>query len=212
LTLFILFLDYKTSELKTEEESEIMARKTIYCVCVDNEYRILPLESLIQLRKLQYRHSLIWSARLSTGLFGLTNCPAGNRGPKALNEILLAIGDSGLQKLVSLGFITCPVCRPERISGFWGILQDTIQKKYGLTELTQFVDKRILPFDARRVEWEEIIPILGGWPNRLYIPERLKEDELMKLKSRIENIGYGLPAVGYYNRSTPERFTPYNLV
>jgi hypothetical protein len=153
----------------------------------------------------------VWSARLSTGLFGLTSCEPGNKGPKGYSEVILAMGDQGLKKLVELGFITCPACHPENIDGFWGTVQDTVQTKYGISTLEDFVDKRILPFDARRVEWEELLPVIGRVPNRLYIPKDLSDSDLRELNGSFANIGFALPPVGYYNPEVPERFTQYQI-
>ncbi|MDA2935799.1 hypothetical protein MYX06_01065 [Patescibacteria group bacterium AH-259-L05] len=193
-----------------------MARKDEYGVLINDRYDVLRLEDIARLQ----RHFRIWSARLSTGLLGKTNCPSGNKGPKGYSEVLLAIGDKGLRKLIELGFITCPVCHPENVAGFWDIIQDTVQEKYGIESLKNFVDKKLLPFDARRVIWEEIIPCIGDkWPSRLYVPENLSKHELIQFKIRLEKIedyflpGYrtNFPSIGYYNPDVPERFTPYQL-
>ena len=192
-----------------------MAKTDVYC-CIDSdrvnsEYRIINLETLMRFVRFQLPRPFIWSARLSTGLLGLTNCSAGNRGPKKYNEVLLAVGEVGLRKLVDLGFITCPVCRPENTAGFWNAVENEVKRKYAITTLDEFVDKAILPFDVRRIRWEELVPVLGQWPGRLYVPRGLQESELKELKSRIEVIGCGSPLVGYYNPETSERFTQYNL-
>lgn len=55
---------------------------------------------------------IVYSARISTGLFGRTDCVAGNRGPKDSKEVILAAGETGLVKLIELGFIPCDVCKP----------------------------------------------------------------------------------------------------
>lgn len=188
-----------------------MAKKDTYYVWVDGEYRLLDLKTLIQLVKLKPIRPFIWSARLSTGLVGLTSCSTGNRGPKRQNEVLLAIGNMGLCKLINLGFITCPACKPETTDGFWSAVKDVVQRKHGIMSLNEFVDKTVLPFDTRRLGWEEIVPILRQWPNRLYVPRKLQEHELAELKLRIKRIGYGSPLVGYYDHDSAEKFTPYNL-
>jgi len=188
-----------------------VAKKDAYYVLVNDEYRSFTLEALVRFVKSQTSRPFIWSARLSTGLVGLTGCSAGNRGPKKRNEVLLAVGDIGLCTLINLGFITCPVCHPENKEGFWNTVEDTVRRKHGIASLDEFVDKAVLPFDARRVEWEEIVPVLGRWPNRLYVPRGLQEHELAELKLRIEKIRYDFPSVGYYDHEAPERFTQYEL-
>ncbi len=160
-------------------------------------------------------YAKIWSARLSSGLLGLTNCRSGNRGPKSYNEVLLAVGDDGLNKLVDLGFITCPVCLPERIDGFWEAVEDTVMHKYGIkygiNSLDDYTNREILPFDARRVDWKEILPITGNTPNRLYVPKGLSENEVAEFQRRFIGIGFVLPPTGYYDPDAPGRFTEYQL-
>ncbi|MFH1248741.1 MAG: hypothetical protein V1660_01165 [archaeon] len=153
----------------------------------------------------------IWSARLSTGLFGLASCKAGNRGPKGFNEVVLSTGKEGLNKLVKSGFIPCPLCRPEKIDGFWDSIKEIVKREYSIETLEDFIDKKKLPFDARRVRWEELLPIIGDTPDRLYLPKGLVTDELIGLKKRFENIGFKLPHTGYYNPDVPERFSEYLL-
>lgn len=152
-----------------------------------------------------------WSARLSTGLFGLTSCEAGNRGPKKYNEVILASGDEGLNKFVDLGFIPCPSCKPEKVNGFWDKIQNTVNSKYGISTLEEFVDKKVLVFDARRVNWEELLPIVGKTPNRLYVPNNLSKSDLFNLNRRFVNAGFMLPPTGYYDSNAPNRFTEYKI-
>ena len=154
----------------------------------------------------------MWSARLSTGAFGLTSCPAGNRGPKEYNEVILAKGDKGLKKLVGLGFITCPVCNPEETEDFFETVGEKIQEKYGFSDVEDFANKDILPLDARRVNWEELLPVIGKTPGRLYLPNDLNEDDLTHLHKRFNNIGYALPKeIGCYDKDSPGHFREYPL-
>lgn len=193
-----------------------------YFVYINGKFEKLALKELAnrlslpsEIRISKYSNELyakVWSARLSTGLFGLAGCESGNKGPKGYNEVMLFIGDEGLNKVVELGFITCPVCHPENIWEFWNLIQDTVKKKYGIKTLEDFVDKRVLPFDARRVKWEEILQTTGKTPNRMYIPKGLAMDELAELQRRFEKIGFALSHVGYYNHNVPEKFTEYEIL
>ncbi|MGV8141654.1 MAG: hypothetical protein ACP5NW_04405 [Candidatus Woesearchaeota archaeon] len=152
----------------------------------------------------------LWSARLSTGLFGSTDCPSGNRGPKSSSEVLLASGDEGLAKLIELGFITCPVCKPEYKNGFWTVAIDAVQKKYSINSLADFTDKDILPYDARRVQWEKIVPIIGEFPSRLYVPQGFKVHDLLSLEIRLRKLNPKLPEIGYLDKNTqPWKFVAY---
>jgi hypothetical protein len=188
-----------------------MAEKNPYCVFMNNAYYDLSLRDLVEHRQKQKTRPIIWSARLSTGLFGLTNCKSGNRGPKDYNEVLLAEGDGGLRKIVELGFITCPTCKPENKPGFWNAAEGVVNKKYGMNSLEDFVDKAKLPFDARRVNWGELLPVIGAVPGRLYLPQGLQDEELLELKKKFSSAGFGLPPVGFYDASAPGRFREYAL-
>lgn len=188
-----------------------MAKKDVYYILVNDECKLFDLETLIRFVQPQPARPLIWSARLSTGLVGRTGCQSGNRGPKNQNEVLLAVGDAGLRRLIALGFITCPTCLPEKIERFWRAARGAVRIKYGITLLDDFIDKKVLPFDARRVVWEKVVPILKHWPDRLYVPPGLQHYELEALKRRFEKIGYGLSSVGYSNPEAAGRFTGYEL-
>ncbi len=146
----------------------------------------------------------IWSARLSSGLLGLTNCPAGKRGPKNLNEVILAQGHEGLAYLIWLGFTPCPACRPEKEEQFWPSAHGPIELKYHLDDEHDFLR---LDFDARRLLWEEI-PVT---PNRLYVPPYLTLQDLLELKERFDHLGRALPPIGYYDHEAPGHFTEYQI-
>jgi hypothetical protein len=139
----------------------------------------------------------IWSARLSTGLFGLTNCPSGNRGPKNDNEIMLFVGDEGLRELIKLGFISCPSCHPEKIN-IWDKISDIVIRKYGIDNIKDFTDKKVLPFEIRRINWGKILPIIGKSPSRFYMPAGLTKEEVNDFKNRIVELGCEVPSLGYY--------------
>ncbi len=159
----------------------------------------------------------VWSARVSTGLFGLTACSSGNRGPKNQKEVLLSVGNCGLSELVDLGFIPCPTCKPEsNDENFWKILRKNVQEKYGLTSLKEFCDKTILPFDVRRLELEKIANIAWGLPSRFYLPKNLSEQEVEVFANRLKKIQgssltSSIPKLGFYDSSSPTRFTEYSL-
>ncbi|MBN1544450.1 hypothetical protein JW898_03230 [Candidatus Woesearchaeota archaeon] len=172
-------------------------------------YEKLHIREMVKYVREQEQSAFLWSARLGTGLFGLTSCPAGNRGPKSDGEVLLALGDEGLVKLVELGFITCPVCRPDSVEGFWAAVQGTATRMYGVGSLEEFIDKDKIPFDARRLVWEEILPVVGKTPSRLYVPNGLDGPALVALDSRFRNIGFALPEVGYYDRDSETKFSRY---
>jgi len=139
----------------------------------------------------------VWSCRLATGLFGLTNCSSGNRGPKNDKEVVLFIGDKGLRKLVRMGFIPCPVCKPENKVD-WEVIKDIVKEKYGMNSLSDFTNKRILPYDARRIAWEELLPIINGVPGRIYLPQGLTDKEVDEFRDFIDSFVVGVPTLGYY--------------
>jgi len=153
------------------------------------------------------KNPIVWSARLATGLFGLTTCPSGNRGPKGPGEVILAIGEAGLQDLVRLGFVPCPTCRPEETTAFrFESIRELVRAEYGLSSMKEFADKTALPYDARRVRWEEILPRIGRVPSRIYLPSGLSPQRVLAFRRRINSLRpmirrYTAPVLGYYSRS-----------
>ncbi|MFH1589302.1 MAG: hypothetical protein ABIB43_01925 [archaeon] len=96
-----------------------------YFVFIEKAFHNFELKELAELLSFPYGKKIseygnnnglphIWSGRLSSGIIGLTNCVAGNRGPKEQNEVLLGVGIQGLDKLVDIGFVPCVVCHPEK--------------------------------------------------------------------------------------------------
>lgn len=155
----------------------------------------------------------LWSARISTGVFGMTNCSAGNRGPKGKKEVLLAEGNEGLLELIDLGFIPCSVCHPEeKGEGFFDIIEDKVKSMYGLRLSEDFCDKKILPFDARRLNWERITALTDGVPSRIYVPKGLPLDEMNNFADKFWiDTGFRVPPIGYYDSNSPSRFTEYKI-
>jgi len=169
--------------------------------------RLTGLE-IISYRK-ETGHPKIWSVRIGTGLFGTTNCPSGNRGPKAHNEVLLAVGDEGLNKLIQLGFVPCPRCTPEKTPpNFREVVQEKISDIFPLS-LEDFCDKKVLTFDARRVKWEEILPLIKEAPGRFYLPAGLSPAEVFQFHKRLYTLGVPPNKMGFLDRASPKGFTEY---
>ncbi|MFO8152611.1 hypothetical protein, partial [Thioalkalivibrio sp.] len=60
--------------------------------------------------------------------------------------------------------------------------------------------------------WEELLPVIGKTPGRLYLPNDLNEDDLTHIHKRFNSVGYALPKkVGYYDSEAPGHFTEYPL-
>lgn len=174
----------------------------------------LSLRDVVEMKNYYEPKDFVWSARLSTGIFGLPDCKSGNapHAPKGENELILALGDEGLSHLIDLGFVPCPTCHPEETKDFWNKAKETIRHDYPeLTDETQFLDRNLIPFDSRRVDWEKIAPFLTSLPNRLYVPPGLDENELISLKERLTKLRFEIPPVGYYDRLAPGRFFEYKL-
>lgn len=185
-----------------------------YPVFIDGGFRKLHLREVVEARKESEPRPFIWSARLSTGIFGLTDCKSGNSpyAPKGENEVMLALGDEGLEALVDLGFLPCPTCHPEETPDFWKKAGKPILSVYsGLIDPREILDRDLIPFDARGLNWEAIAPYISAPPNRLYVPPGLQEDDLSIIKKRFDLLGFKLPPVGYYDHTSPTRFTEYNI-
>ena len=155
----------------------------------------------------------VWSGRISTGVFGMTNCPAGNRGPKNKHEVLLAEGNEGLLELVDLGFIPCSVCHPEeKEEGFLDFIEDKVEAKYRIKHAIDFCDKKVLPFDARRLNWPKITSMTNGAAGRIYLPRGLDQKAINHFGDDfMVETGFELPKMGFYDSNSPTRFTEYKV-
>lgn len=188
-----------------------MNEKGRYFVFMEGDFRKVHLLEVVRYCREQESEPMIWSARLSTGFVGLTNCESRKREPTGYNEVILGVGDEGLSKLGELGFIPCPTCHPEEVFGFWDGLEGVVKHKYDINSLEEFTNKGRLPADARRLSWEELLPVIGKAPNRIYLGRGLSEDDLLEFKERFESAGIKLPPVGYKDKKAPERFSEYPL-
>lgn len=125
-----------------------------------------------------------WSARVSTGIFGEDNCPAGRRGPNELGEIVFGVGPMGLQGIIALGFVACPVCRKDWQQDFPTADVSWITRNKYHSPSTILFDQRAMPFDARRVNYEEISVVAGTLPNRVYVPLGLDTEAVEEMRKR----------------------------
>jgi hypothetical protein len=183
-----------------------------YLVLFGSKYEVLTKRELVSsIRCLEPKPNIL-SGRISTGVFGLTDCDAGNRGPKGLSEVLIAVGNEGLNELIRLGFIPCPVCKPDQnIENFWDITESVIKDKYGYDDPKLFADKNIIAFDTMRVNFEKLLPYIGQLPNRLYIPQELSVEALRLIIKRLDSMKVERPRLGYYDRLAPDKFAEYGL-
>ncbi|NQU78995.1 hypothetical protein HQ545_04465 [Candidatus Woesearchaeota archaeon] len=182
---------------------------TKYVTFFDDQYGKLDIFDIVKLKNEQRQSPNLWSASLSYGLLGSVRCRPGIMASKDNNEVLLAFGDEGLEKLVDLGFITCATCQPEQTPGFWDVIRKIVRENYGIQSLNEFVNKDVIPYDASRVRWEELIPIIGRCPDRLYLAKDMTMPAMLQLKTRFNRMGFDLPPVGFYDTNAPERFVEY---
>ncbi len=161
----------------------------------------LPPELKISFYKNKGLYMKIWSARLTTGVFGSPGCFVGNKGVKGFENVILSMGDKGLEKFTELGFIPCDSCHPENVDGFWEIVSEKVHSKYKLKNLKEFTNKDILMYDAGRISWEEILPITGKVPDRIYLLEGLAKEEVDRFRMRFERLGFKAENVGYFNHN-----------
>lgn len=174
----------------------------------------LTLRETMRVREETDSGAYVWSARLSTGLFGKHDCPSGNASyaPKGASEVMISVGKIGLAEVIDLGFIPCPTCHPENSPNFWEDAENAIEFNYPqLENIQQFADKNVVPFDSRRVNWEALAPYLTTLPNRLYLPKGLTEDNLRLLEIRFKLLNFKLPPMGYYDHDAPGHFFEYKL-
>ncbi|HIH23749.1 TPA: hypothetical protein HA251_01830 [Candidatus Woesearchaeota archaeon] len=131
----------------------------------------------------------------------------GNRGPKSTNEVILGVESEGLDSIIRLGFIPCPVCKPEDDISYVHGVTDAVHDVYSVS-LKQFSDKRIVPFDARRVDYERILHITGA-PDRIYLPSGLSSEEIAAQRARFTALGTS-PVLECYDATVAERFRRYD--
>jgi hypothetical protein len=182
-----------------------------YPVYLNEQFQRLNLREIVTVRKETEPKPFVWSARLSTGIFGLPDCPAGDSPhvPRGEDEVLLALGDKGLEMLFNLGFLPCPACHPENTPDFWEKSKGAIGYVYPwLTDVHQIMDHDLVPFDARGLCWELLRPIMKSMPNRLYILPGLDKStegkaEVTKFRERIIGLGFTPPPIGYYVNEPP---------
>lgn len=184
-----------------------------YQTFVNGKWSLKPFSSTLS--EFENKQTL-WSGRVATGLFGVTDCTSGRRGPRTNKEVIIAPGNEGLEQLFYLGFTPCPTCTEPYRREIYEELEEDIRIKYDLNKFTDFFDKTILPFDARRLDWEHIANIIWGLPSRIYIPANLETTEVYKFASRLKNIqgsslSTSIPPIGYYDTNSPTRFKEYQV-
>ncbi|MBI4451141.1 hypothetical protein HY642_04140, partial [Candidatus Woesearchaeota archaeon] len=68
-------------------------------------------------------------------------------------------------------------------------------------------DLMSLPYDARRVDWEFLLPLTGS-PGRMYVPSGLSNADVEGFRDRLRKLSAN-SVIGYYDRSAPGRFAQY---
>ena len=124
-----------------------------YWTHAHDAYQLLPLKQIIKLKS----QTLLWSARIGTGLLGLTDCSSGKRGPK------------------------------------------------------NYANKKIVGFDALRLDWETILNITKRPPSRIYTSPKPDQNLLSKTIDAFLALSIPLPPIGFYNRTAPGNFTEIDI-
>ena len=156
-----------------------------------------------------HHEGVLWSMRVGTGVIGMIDCKSGRRGPNGKDEVVFGLCKEGLSRLIYLGGIPCIVCHPENNERFWLEGGEAIRMKYDFVDPAAFTDKKILPFDTRRMDFDWIVKNLGGLPGRLYIPAGLDQDEVRAFADDLAKLGVGVPEIGYYDWKSKTRFGLY---
>lgn len=131
---------------------------------------------------------LLWSGRISTGLFGTVECRSGKRGPGGNEEVIFGVGAGGLRGIIDLGFLPCPTCRDGWQTNFPGEeMVEITEEKYGL-EPERLFNQQVLPFDGRRVNYERIAVAAGSLPDRVYVPKDLDSEAIGRMKERFSSL------------------------
>ena len=115
---------------------------------------------------------------------------------------------SGLEKMVDLGFNNCSRCKPaDNYENFWEVVEETAQAKYN--EVHSLEEFKSLPFDARRINWEELHKVIGKFPKRQYLPKDLDKNEVDAFRERLALINPQISIIGYFDRDAPNVMVEY---
>lgn len=186
----------------TRDKKEVLSSFDYYCLVAPNEWRVvnsIPLRRML-LESPEETRSLVKSLRLGTGIIGELDCSSGDAdyAPRNRNEVVIGIGELGIQALIGLGALPCISCHSgERLAGLFPI-------GLKINDIGFLVNN----YDARRLNWPQLLQ-LGVAPNRIYTRPNLGDDEVMDVVDMFERADLPVPAIGYYDRSRTDKFNRY---
>lgn len=163
----------------------------------------------------------VMSLRLSTGLMGYLDCPAGDGEgiPKGPSEVMVGVGEEGIKKLVELGGMPCVSCESGKaLSTMSQGVAELLRVKLG-GELAHATDFEYLTshYDARRLDWLQILPLFAEYglsaPGRFYARPALPPAAVDSTRMLFKDFGIQPPQVGFFDRekleTTTDPFTEY---
>lgn len=171
------------------------------CLVGPDDWRII--NGVIIRRAMQEaEHAKLMTLRLSSGIAGFYNCPAGDgrKIPKGYNEVIVGIGDSGIKALLDLGALSCVTCH----SG-------DFFKEMGINVQTDF-NWLVQHYDASLLDWDKILKF-GLVPNRFYTRPGLSDERVSNIADIFRKKGFDYPPIGYYDNDLPggDKFHPYDI-
>lgn len=182
-----------------------------YCLTAPNQWRVvnaIPLRRLI-VNNPEIRNSVM-SLRLGTGIIGELDCPSGDsdKVPKGKNEVILGIGQQGIEALLQLGALPCISCHSgKRLATISSrFLEEVLETDISHADDTNFLVNK---YDARRLNWQKILP-LGIAPSRLYTRPGLNAQDVLTIEEQFKKAQVAIPLIGFYDRTREDRFFRYN--
>jgi len=131
----------------------------------------------------------LWYGDLSQGSFGSEAYTTGDEIPPP-NEVVFARGDSGIHRLIRMGFAPANGIKRSLPHEYWETFASTIEGRFHVnleTYLNGF------PSDPSRLSWGCILPHTLAGPPRLYLPRTSNANNVTHMIGVFKNIGVPLP-------------------
>ncbi len=185
-----------------------------YCLTGPGQWKVInsvPLRRFLLTEPTEARNHLM-SLRLSTGIIGELDCPAGDsdHAPKGSTEVIIGLGPDGIQALLDLGALPCVTCDSgKRLLNFNLAVTAVLEKNLD-GNLENRIDKGYLTshYDSRRLDWAKLLPLKVS-PKRFYTHPNLLPDAVDAIRKMFMDAHLAVPAIGYYDGTSPDYFTAY---
>ena len=190
-------------------ELTIESADDYFCLTAIGQWGVVNSRDIRQVKEDTNDTVPFMSLRLSTGIIGRLDCPAGNNGPKGANEVVLGAGKDGIEALLRLRPLPCVTCHSWRdLQEIGGGVALSLAATAGTMDHATDPEWLREHYDARRLNWPSITP-LGVAPSRFYTRPGLTAEKVGEIAAFFEDESLPAPTVGYYDHSSPDHFTAY---